>query len=141
MAKHVDVKFGPADKTVMGDTLAEAVDKTMGEILTKVGREPTPEMRQQVAGSIKSQCDNEKELLKAAFQTYATKVKKELDVLVECGRLMKKIDKAVGVIELTDHEVRMFKEAVPQMEGADMLVVYVDLIEQLSEPKYKEGSE
>jgi hypothetical protein len=138
MAKHVDVVFGPADKTVMGDTIEEAVKKTMGEILVKVGREPTPEMEAQVRENIHSQQENEKELLKTAFSAYATKVKKDLGTLVECGQLMKKIDQAVGHIELTDHEVGMFKEALPQLDSLNMWVVYVDLLEQLSEPKYKE---
>jgi len=140
MAKHVVVQFGPTDKTVMGDTLEEAVQKTLGEILTKVGREPTAEMEKQVRANINSQAANEKELMKSAFSTYATKVKKELDTLVECGLLMRKVDKAEGSIELTDHEVRMFKEALPQMENVDLWVVYVDLLEQLSSPQYKEDT-
>lgn len=138
MAKHVDVKFGPKDKTVLGDTIEEAVKKTMGEVLVKVGREPTPEMEAQVRDNIHSQQENEKELLKTAFSAYATKVKKDLCTLVECGTLMRKIDRAEGHIELTDHEVGMFKEALPQLESLDVWVVYVDLLEQLSEPKYKE---
>lgn len=137
MAKHLEVKLGPADRTVMGDTVEEAVKITLGEILVKVGRDPTPEMEEQVRANIKSQAENEKELLKSAFNIYATKVKKELDVLVECGRLMRKVDKAEGTIELTDHEVGMFKQAIAQMD-VDTWTVYVDLLEQLSEPKYKE---
>ena len=140
MAKHTVITLGPKDKTVMGDTISEAYNKLLGDIEARTGKPPTDAAKRSIEGNIKPQYDNEKELLKAAYQVYATKVKKDLGVLVECGTLMRAIDKAEFSIELTDHEIDMFKGALPQMENIDHWAVYVDLLEQLNNPKYKEDA-
>jgi len=138
MAKHVLVMFGAADRTVIGDSLAVATSKAIADLETRSGRPLSEDSKQAVRDGIKSQRENEKELLKAAFQAYATKVKKELDVIVECGLLMRTIDKAEFSVELTDHEVDMFKKALPQMEHVEYWTLYVDLLTQLNTPRYKE---
>lgn len=138
MAKHVDIHFGPDDKTILGDTIPETIEMAKQDYETRTGHVPSEAVLKSITRNVSTQKGNEKELLIAALNTYATKIKKELDALVECGRLIDKVKKADIVVEFTDHEIKMIKEAIPKMENIGGWTRYFALLEQISEPKYKE---
>jgi len=138
MAKHAQILFGSQSETVLGKRVEDAKEKALNQIQERRGK-VTQADRDQVEEMVKSQCTNEKDILKILFQTYASKCKKSIDALIEVSDLLKMVDKADLSIQLTEHEVDMLKEAIKALsEIPEPWTHYGDLFRQLKEPDFKD---
>jgi hypothetical protein len=138
MAKSMVLRFGSQSQTVMSKDVEELRGRAIEKARSSNGS-VTNSDREVIEGMIKSQCENEKDILKQLFQTYASKVKKGIEILIEVSDILKMIDNADLLVHFTEHEVDMLKEAIKKIEEIPpSWAYYGDLFRQLKEPEYKD---
>lgn len=140
MAKQMKVLYGSVTETITGKSIETAKQISLDQIKrgSKTGT-LTDADRELVEDSVKSQCENEKDILKILFQTYASRVKKGIDTLIEVSDILKMVDKSSLFVFFTEHEVDMMKDALKEMPAIpESWAYYGDLFRQLKNPEFKE---
>jgi hypothetical protein len=136
MATQAQIIFGSKTYTVSKKNLEEERKKALVSI-AETGKKVTENDKEIVNTKIRSQYENEKDILKQLFQTYAAKVSKSIDTLCEVSNILDNIEESDTTIFFTEHEVDMLKQGLESLdELPPVWTLYGELFKQLKNPQF-----
>ena len=137
MAKIFEIKFGPKNKIVTGETISDALVSQKKEYELKLGRELTKEECSNLTDAIVSQEKNEKGILCELCQIYASN-NQSIDTLIDMQDIVKEIKSAEGVFRILETDLAKIKsdEVMKKVRPEQFRVwmLYTDLFLQIKNP-------
>ena len=143
MARQFVVKLGPADRTVLGKTMAEARAAALRTFALRAGRGATEAEVEEIAETLESQRQGEKNILTRCLDSYITHVKHDLATLTEVADICRDIRDAADHLLLTERELELVKAGMDKMDfggSAAGWLHHAGLFAQLANPQ-REGAD
>jgi hypothetical protein len=138
MAKIYEITFGPSDKSVTGESIADLLERRIFELGMAFERALSDIEKKSVRDSLQTQCEAEKSILIELCQTYASN-SQNLSAMVDMQDVVKEIKSAVGCFTILDVDLKKiasdenFKKIEPRALRTWM--PYQDLLLQIKNPK------